>query len=371
MKNKRIVLLALLFLIFQQSLILAQTELPWFWEYESPSTFKDIDLVSPCPATNASLYPLDYFTFQTAGVSVCDGSLIPTDMTFHIYFSTEGVTDPYEQTMWKGGHMHDGRPTDDAHRRVTLGGIETVPTSDDTNTSPTDVSVRIVDNLETIKILKPEAAGVIRIRDDSWISRDFPYYYRAFCDIENECFHFAPVSSPDNPDPDCVKHSYGEWAVFFGLGLEELPEQGTDGYYLKVRNPDTNHPDSVAFYGQHPMITALQTLAENYYNYTPSSPPDAQPLHRKLSFNDMSLPWGGLFDVSHDWTCAHTRHRTGRSVDINTTGQDIKIAALRKCLEGTNLRLNEYEYSTRTRIHLDYAPPEKPENTEESVEEGG
>jgi len=36
-----------------------------------------------------------------------------------------------------------------------------------------------------------------------------------------------------------------------------------------------------------------------------------------IEVNDMSLPWGGLFDIYGDWETPHVLHRTGHSVDIN------------------------------------------------------
>ena len=40
----------------------------------------------------------------------------------------------------------------------------------------------------------------------------------------------------------------------------------------------------------------------------------------EISLNDMSLPFGGLFDgVNANWQVPHITHRIGRSVDINNT----------------------------------------------------
>jgi hypothetical protein len=36
----------------------------------------------------------------------------------------------------------------------------------------------------------------------------------------------------------------------------------------------------------------------------------------KMRLNDMSLEWGGLFDINGDWRTPHSLHRVGRSVDI-------------------------------------------------------
>jgi hypothetical protein len=39
---------------------------------------------------------------------------------------------------------------------------------------------------------------------------------------------------------------------------------------------------------------------------------------KKLNFNDMSLPWGGIFDLRGDWTTPHKSHRRGIDADVRT-----------------------------------------------------
>lgn len=89
--------------------------------------------------------------------------------------------------------------------------------------------------------------------------------------------------------------------------LVELPN--SPGEYLKARNPDLWHFDSASYFGTTYLISALRRVASEYKARTNSS----------LSFNDLSLPWGGLFDVSGQWTPSHVLHRQGRSADLNRT----------------------------------------------------
>jgi hypothetical protein len=44
----------------------------------------------------------------------------------------------------------------------------------------------------------------------------------------------------------------------------------------------------------------------------------------KLRINDMSLPWGGLFDIGNNWSNVpgHNTHRIGRNADIGFNGID-------------------------------------------------
>jgi hypothetical protein len=39
-----------------------------------------------------------------------------------------------------------------------------------------------------------------------------------------------------------------------------------------------------------------------------------------IYINDMSLPYGGLFDIQGNWRPPHVTHRTGRNADISGRG---------------------------------------------------
>jgi len=61
-------------------------------------------------------------------------------------------------------------------------------------------------------------------------------------------------------------------------------------------------------WGTQSLINTLVTIADEYKTIFPAAPP--------LYINDMSLPWGGLFDVNHDWRVPHKLHRCGNHADI-------------------------------------------------------
>jgi hypothetical protein len=70
--------------------------------------------------------------------------------------------------------------------------------------------------------------------------------------------------------------------------------------------------------------TATPTLAHNHYGTSEVgngalaiAKTIFKEFGKKISINDMSLPWGGLFDINGDWLTPHTSHRRGMSVDIN------------------------------------------------------
>ena len=105
-------------------------------------------------------------------------------------------------------------------------------------------------------------------------------------------------------------------------GLEAVPLHG-DHYVTASCVP----PSSCA--GLHPqfnwatpiMRSKIICLANGYWAATRGS---------TLSFNDMSLPLGGLFDYRGNWGADHQFHRLGRSVDVNTTirnadGQQVQL----------------------------------------------
>jgi len=95
-------------------------------------------------------------------------------------------------------------------------------------------------------------------------------------------------------------------------GLVELPSD--EGLYVRCGltasctgrdNVEPEHP--AAFYGRPELIEKVRRLAEAFRERWGAI----------LTITDMSLPWGGLFDVDETWTPPHTRHRNGRSVDIS------------------------------------------------------
>jgi hypothetical protein len=56
-------------------------------------------------------------------------------------------------------------------------------------------------------------------------------------------------------------------------------------------------------------LVKVQQLATIYHQAT----------NDRLGLNDMSLPFGGLFDICDNWTNPHSLHRYGNSVDIDHT----------------------------------------------------
>jgi hypothetical protein len=84
-------------------------------------------------------------------------------------------------------------------------------------------------------------------------------------------------------------------------GLQEL---GPGADYDLVGDT-TPHPRN--HYGTASLIASLRILAQAYAQAFPGN---------RLAYNDMSLEFGGLFDIRADWRPPHRSHRLGTDVDL-------------------------------------------------------
>jgi hypothetical protein len=87
-------------------------------------------------------------------------------------------------------------------------------------------------------------------------------------------------------------------------GLIHMP----DGPGYELVGATSKHPSG--WYAQIEMIRALQALAVTVADSMPGLP--------LLGYNDMSLTWGGVFDLAGNWGPPHCSHRYGRGVDFRT-----------------------------------------------------
>jgi hypothetical protein len=73
------------------------------------------------------------------------------------------------------------------------------------------------------------------------------------------------------------------------------------------------HPNN--HYGTYYTVVNTRIIGEDFYEQFDAS----------LGINDMSLKWGGLFDIGPPdgsfWSPPHSSHRKGTSVDIDRTAQ--------------------------------------------------
>lgn len=69
----------------------------------------------------------------------------------------------------------------------------------------------------------------------------------------------------------------------------------------------TEHPSN--HFGTDALLGKLAALGVDFH---------AADSTTNLGYNDMSLPWGGAFDLNQNWRAPHCGHRIGKAIDIRT-----------------------------------------------------
>ena len=133
----------------------------------------------------------------------------------------------------------------------------------------------------------------------------------------------------------------------FMVGVEGLTSLVPSSYYrLKGQRPA--HPDN--HWAMEDVIGYIQQMSSSFYRDHNNA---------TLGINDMSLVYGGLFDISADWNIPHSLHRLGRSVDIDSHAETLDGHCL-QVDKGVISRLcQEYGYGhlePEATIHCEYPP---------------
>jgi hypothetical protein len=81
-------------------------------------------------------------------------------------------------------------------------------------------------------------------------------------------------------------------------------------YYAQFHHTPPSYSDDHTHWGKEELINAIYTIAWNYVLRGGEI----------IYVNDMSLPYGGLFDIQGNWRPPHKTHRTGRNADISGRG---------------------------------------------------
>ncbi len=99
---------------------------------------------------------------------------------------------------------------------------------------------------------------------------------------------------------------YGFFSGAFTIGImvAGLQELTASGDYDLV-GQTTTHPQN--HYATGGMLGSLRTLAHAYTTTYPG---------QRLAYNDISPPFGGLFDINANWGTPHISHRFGTDVDL-------------------------------------------------------
>lgn len=116
------------------------------------------------------------------------------------------------------------------------------------------------------------------------------------------CLAAAPLV-PAFPCPPCTPSQFNIPAVAF-------PVMAASANYDLIGNPPGSiHPGN--HYGLRAMIDSLASAAAAFRAKFPTGP--------KLAFNDMSLLYGGVFDLNANWLSpGHCGHRAGMECDFRT-----------------------------------------------------
>ncbi|MGA9752546.1 MAG: hypothetical protein WBS54_12230 [Acidobacteriota bacterium] len=234
---------------------------------------------------------LDRVWFTTGCYDVESGLPVNCTEQWQEYFSADGV-DPAAMDYWTGGHNHSRYNGDTLHN---IGGLwlDTLPGPDQP----------VLDSGEWQTDGRTDA-GFVAIPEPSGVDLVF-IRFRApagwWC-VENASW------VRDTSDPSC-RTCQGSFTVEAHVeGLELLPDSPV---YTKSSNPGQHTAD--VFYGTPEMNQKLAALAQQYRDWYHQE----HGAWIKISINDMSLPYGGLYDYTGNWDCPHKLHRLGRSADVN------------------------------------------------------
>jgi len=140
-----------------------------------------------------------------------------------------------------------------------------------------------------------------------------------------------------------------------------LIEFGTGDYWTLTgftSNQGKNHLSN--HWCTQKMKDSLSAALKDFYDWSGSEEGGDQ--YIKLGVNDMSLLWGGLFDISGNWNIdhpSHSFHRVGLSVDINNTADgDIRYEDGTLTGKGDRLRKFMLKYGGKkypeTQIHFGF-----------------
>ncbi len=109
------------------------------------------------------------------------------------------------------------------------------------------------------------------------------------------------------------------------------------------------HPDEFNNWCTSEFSDSVQVAMDKFYNWSLSAENGSNAT--LVSLNDMSLRFGGRFDISGRWdgrnSGYHQYHRVGSSVDVNQTLSTVQLRKLTRYLEQSGIERND----ERPQIH--------------------
>lgn len=266
----------------------AQSAYPWVWWQGNPTIRR------PFKCSVPHVVRLDSFPFFVGCYDIANGDPINCHQSWQEYFSVEGV--PHDALLyWQGGHVH-ARSGDIS---TTTGGLY-CDLSSATDGSGFEGDTR--NQFWTAYKWVPQGSQVVRVTAHA---KDITPGYFVNAD---DAWHLDPADTTR-------KSAILELAFDVRLqGLVALPPDPAN--FVFERGRTGTHPQ--ASFVTPVMASKLERLAVTYRSAYLGCTGGTVAV--KLSFNDMSLAWGGLFDFNGTWDCPHTLHRTGTSADVNHDG---------------------------------------------------
>ena len=139
-------------------------------------------------------------------------------------------------------------------------------------------------------------------------------------------FYASEVSGIVDVTVDCIVPFGGCVGsnVSFGVGYQGLEQLGEGSGYVLTGSKGP-HPSN--HWGVPNFVAAAKSIATQFLADYPQSP---------LQYNDMSLEYGGLFDVAtspgpgYDWTPPHKTHRQGTNMDVGIPKTNAARALLQR-----------------------------------------
>ena len=133
----------------------------------------------------------------------------------------------------------------------------------------------------------------------------------------------------------------------FIVGVDGLTSLVPSSYY-RLTGQTPSHPDN--HWAMEDVVGYIQQMASAFYLDNNNA---------TLGINDMSLVYGGLFDIAADWNIPHSLHRLGRSVDIDSHTETLDGHWLQVDKEVISRLCQEYGYGhlePEATIHCEYPP---------------
>ncbi len=256
---------------------------PWsIWPYLPPVHVVLIDSTGAVDSVVTEVYPPDYNYKRGFTISVTDAEGMPVPN------AAVAIRHDFQQSS--GGHVHGHNGTNSLTPPQKLQGIFY-------GQGKSDSLLELTTDANGIAIIDSLVASQV---SGTYLITAYLVFDPSVKDTVN-----LNVQVPE------LAH-FGDWII--------VPTGETQPWtFYQSDNGNSNHPNNN--YCTIAMGDSLALGIFDFYEWSSSDDAGNGGVPITLSLNDMSLPWGGLFDIHDTWQPDHQWHRVGRSVDINNPGR--------------------------------------------------